>query len=38
MSKQIPIYKTAHPDTDHKTAFLKCAAAWKTADDNPKKK
>jgi hypothetical protein len=38
MSKQIPIYKTAHPDTDHKTAFLACAAAWKTADDNPKKK
>ena len=38
MSKQIPIYKTAHPDTDHKTAFLACAASWKTADDNPKKK
>ena len=38
MSKQIPIYKTAHPDTDHKTAFLACAAAWKTADDNPKTK
>ena len=37
MSKQIPVYKTAHPDTDHKTAFLACAAAWKTADDNPKK-
>ena len=38
MSKQIPIYKTAHPDTDHKTAFLECAAAWKTSDDNPKTK
>ena len=38
MSKQIPIYKTANPDTDHKSAFLACAAAWKTADDNPKTK
>ena len=36
MSKQLPLYKAAHPDNNSKDNFAAVAAKWKTDPSNPK--
>ena len=38
LSQEIPRLKAAHPGLEHKAAFAKAAAAWRTSPLNPKSK
>ncbi|KAJ1922868.1 hypothetical protein IWQ60_006229 [Tieghemiomyces parasiticus] len=38
MKKELPKYKAANPDVEHKMAFKAVAGLWKTAPENSNRK